>query len=176
MGGFRNGLLVGVLAGAVVALAVALMLTLSDEDEAPSKVVIREREVPAPEPEEVKTPAKPAVSRVVNFQAPSGNILCRIDATKAACGIGQFTYTPPAKPASCQLAGWGQFVAVERQAPAGFLCADGIPAPFDSPVLEYGRVLRTPAFECGSSEEGVYCEDRASGHGFALSRERFSLR
>jgi hypothetical protein len=53
------------------------------------------------------------------------------------------------------------------------VCRGDPPAGFHSPELPYGERLALGPFACGSDQLGVLCTNRETGHGFALSRERF---
>lgn len=182
MANFRTGLLIGFLGAAVIALAVALVISLND-DEDPRESASPEAPLEAPPMDAERPPSGATEVEVVppsnqarfDFRSPSGNIICRMDSEGALCGIGEFDYTFPPDP-TCQLSGYGQFFSVGQSGKAELACADGLPAPPDSPILQYGQFARSADFECGSSQMGVYCENRRTGHGFAVSRERYSIR
>lgn len=119
--------------------------------------------------------ASPSVTRVVEsiqFAMPSKNIGCHLDGELARCDIVAKTWEPPAKPSDCRL-GWGSGVSV-GPGEASFVCAgDTVLGATD--ILEYGQAARAGDLVCGSGSAGVRCFNRATGHGFALSRQTYTL-
>lgn len=185
MTNFRTGLLIGFLAAAVIGLTVALLIVSRDDSGSDdvqvgttSGVSKQVSENPLPKTNKDANTKEPPVkveNIAFDFRSPTGNIICRMDSEGALCGIGEFSYDFSPDP-NCDLAGYGQFFQVGASGLGTLACADGLPAPPNSPVLKYGAFARSKRYECGSSVEGVYCENRHTGHGFAVSRERYSIR
>lgn len=106
----------------------------------------------------------------VGFVTPTGNIGCIVSSTGARCDIAERGWEPSAQPESCT-ATWGQGLALGADG-AGFVCAaDSVVAA--GAALPYGQVQERGQFRCLSSEEGVRCEDTASGRGFLIARDTF---
>lgn len=110
------------------------------------------------------------------FVTPSKNIGCVIDEAdlpEARCDIANRSWTPPAKPRSCNL-DYGYTVIVSARGRASFGCASDT-ALGGGPVLAYGHGFRSRHFVCVSQANGVTCSNRLTGHGFFLSRQRVWL-
>lgn len=115
----------------------------------------------------------------VFFTSPSGRISCAMtdddDVNDARCDIRDATFTPPRKPADCDL-DWGQAVSLQPDDAAGFACVGDTVAQGDGVVLGYGEGVVLGGIICFSRESGMTC--RTTGppdHGFTLSRARYSL-
>jgi hypothetical protein len=106
----------------------------------------------------------------VQFQSPSGNIGCALSRDGVRCDIAERDWTPPPKPASCEL-DWGNGVAVDRHGRAQIICA-GDTTLHAGRHLAYGDSLRRGRFRCTSRRTGMRCVNRRNGHGFVLSRQR----
>lgn len=179
MGGFRTGLLVGILLAAVVGLSIALVVALGD-DQAPQAIPApqpvpptnRKSEPIPPERDLAKPDSLPDEVEDVSFTSPSGNITCRVDVDSANCGILEFVFTLPPTPDGCEQ-GWGHSFQVRLQGVGEMICASQPPASFGERVLKYGTGLRFASFECDSSPLAILCENLDTGHGFVVSRERF---
>ena len=105
------------------------------------------------------------------FQSPSGNIGCVIGRRGGVrCDIRNRDWSPPPKPASCQL-DWGFGLTVERRGRGRFVCA-GDTTLGQGRRLAYGDTIRRGRFRCESTRRGMRCVNRFTGHGFTLSRER----
>ena len=109
-----------------------------------------------------------------SFRSPSNNIFCAIDSGEARCDITEKTWSPPPKPADCEL-DWGGAVSVTAGS-AGFMCAGDSVQEEGAPVLPYGGVVTRGDIRCRSEESGMTCEHVPSGKRFMLSRERYELR
>ncbi len=110
-------------------------------------------------------------SAFTGFQSPSGNIGCVIDKRSGVrCDIRNRDWSPPPKPASCQL-DWGHGLVVVRRGRGHFVCA-GDTTLGEGRRLAYGDAIRRGRFRCVSSRSGMRCVNRRNGHGFVLSRER----
>lgn len=106
------------------------------------------------------------------FQSPSGNIGCFIDASGARCDIGQRSWAPPPKPASCDL-DYGNGIEVSSDH-ADFVCA-GDTTLGSGPPLPFGSSAQRGVFICESASTGMTCHETRHGHGFFLARESFRL-
>jgi hypothetical protein len=111
---------------------------------------------------------------------PSGNIACYVtsgtpgDATdpgQARCDIRQDSWTPPERPASCS-GDWGHSLTVGPDG-AAFACVSD--SAVNDNVVGYGTTQVRGAFSCSVDQSGVTCTDRDTGHGFAISSERYRL-
>ncbi len=182
MGEFRYGLIIGILLAAVVGLGLVVVLDNDQTDtpktdlSTPSKIP-KETESRSLQPKPAVSPKPVAAEPPANdwaFRTPTGNIVCAVAQEGASCGIREFDYPVPAKPDSCGLAGWGQFLSVNQSGPGQIACSDGVPADPMSPVLDYGASVRSGAFTCSSAVTGVSCLNTRTGHGFDLSKEKFT--
>ena len=106
------------------------------------------------------------------FQSPSGNIGCFIDASGARCDIRQRSWTPPPKPPGCDL-DYGQGIEVSSDH-ADFVCA-GDTTLGQGPPLPFGSSSQRGAFICESASSGMTCHETRHGHGFFMARESFRL-
>lgn len=146
----------------------------------------------APSPTPTAAPA-PGPTRTVQasqdtfvFASPTGNLACGLSAVEAVCEIRERTYSPPPKPADCDL-DHGAMVAVDTTGPGRFLCygdtgfvqatpfAPGSPLVAPGEVLPYGESVTNGVFTCTSRETGMTCETVDGRHGFALARARYRL-
>lgn len=107
------------------------------------------------------------------FVTPSGNIGCAVDATGARCDIGDRLWTASPKPASCML-DYGNGVSVSASG-AVVSCAGDTLLHSSTNVLAYGHGIRNGQVQCVSQSTGVRCEYLATGHGFTLAREAYTL-
>ena len=111
--------------------------------------------------------------RLTEFQTPSHNIGCYLDASSARCDISQKSWTPPPKPADCEL-DWGGGLSVDPRS-SGVVCAGDTVLDASAPVLAYGEASEAGDFVCVSDQTGMTCTHRPSGHGFQLSRQSYKL-
>lgn len=179
---FRTGLLVGVLAAAVVALGLVLILNGSDSN---STTTVTSVATTRPTTSATTTATTASTSSTttttesstpVTFRSPTGNIICRVNSDEAVCSINEFSYRPPPAPSSCvDSQGWGHVVGVQGSASGNFICSDNQAANPSSPALAYGRGVLVGASVCASGPDGVRCANRDTRHGFLLSRERVRL-
>ncbi|MEK6276920.1 MAG: hypothetical protein AABM29_02770 [Actinomycetota bacterium] len=160
---------------AVVGLGLALILTTGgDDSETTTTETGTQIEIGTgteTETETVTTTIPP--QDVAEIRSPTGNIVCRVASEEARCAILEFAYAPPPKPASCDLPGWGHTLGVGTVGEGAFVCSGNPPASLQSKVLRYGYVLRLGPFECDSSSLALLCENRETGHGFLVSRDRY---
>jgi hypothetical protein len=108
----------------------------------------------------------------MQFAMPSKNIGCHLDQTAARCDITAKIWVPPAKPADCRLS-WGNGISVGTNA-ASLMCAGDTVLGAEE-VLGYGQAVRAGDLVCRSASTGVRCLNEATGHGFTLSRESYTL-
>jgi hypothetical protein len=125
-----------------------------------------------------------AKTTLPGFRSPSGNIRCFRNAEPPRvlhCSVGQAAYAKRltaycgAPPIGVD---WGGFELGPTRK-AAITCTGGVlyePSTQRLPntVLAYGRTWRSGPFTCVSRVTGVTCTSR-SGHGLALSRERYRL-
>ncbi|WP_205873499.1 DUF6636 domain-containing protein [Mycobacterium camsae] len=110
-----------------------------------------------------------------NFRTPSGNIVCTISNTGAACDINEYTYTPPPPPECGQHIAWGNRFVLAPGKPAEIHChGDTLGVPGE-PTLDYGQTASAGTLSCTSEQSGVKCTDSSSGHFFEVSRDSFKL-
>lgn len=113
--------------------------------------------------------------RYENFATPSGNIRCSMvsgpDGDGVRCDIGEKTWESPPKDADCEF-DWGNSLYLTEEE-SGFDCVSDAIDPVVP--LPYGETKTLGRVECSSRETGVRCEHLGSGHGFELSRARYSL-
>ena len=112
------------------------------------------------------------VEGLTNFRSPTGNIACILDEQTARCDIGMMQWSPPAKPADCDL-DWGEALGV-GSGMGMFLChGDTVFGATDT--LDYDKALRAESLVCTSRRTGMTCENEQTGHGFTLSREAYRV-
>lgn len=109
----------------------------------------------------------------VFFLSPSKNIGCALSETAVRCDIHDRVWTPPPRPASCEL-DFGQGVTIVGTSPASMTCAGDTVIVGDA-VLDYGSVVTRGDFECRSETAAMRCRNVKSNHSFSLSREDFTL-
>jgi hypothetical protein len=110
-----------------------------------------------------------------NFQSPSGNIYCSLDASGAACDISEYTYTPPPPPECAKHISWGNRFTLTPGRPAAMDCHGDTLRVAGEPNLNYGQTVSAGTITCASSEQaGMKCTD-SSGHFFRVSRDSFQL-
>ena len=111
--------------------------------------------------------------RLEFFRTPSGNIGFAMVEGIARCDIRRREWSPPPRPASCEL-DWGQGIRVNNTGAAGFVCAGDTPFDPNALVLTYGRTSQIGQLRCASRKEGVTCSN-SEGRGFFLGRDRYRL-
>jgi hypothetical protein len=117
--------------------------------------------------------AAPAEAGLVLFHSPSGNIGCSLAGYGARCDVDQHSWTPPPKPASCDL-DWGGGVGVSRHGKADYTCA-GDTTLHQGNTLAYGASVQRGRFRCKSLTSGVRCVNRRNKHGFKVSADSVEL-
>jgi hypothetical protein len=138
---------------------------------------------PAPSPTSVPPSARaglggpsPSVSEVADevvFRMPSKNIFCAMHPSTARCDIIHKTWTPPAKPATCEL-DWGNGLYISSGQAAVTCTGDSLIGAATT-TLDYGRAYRSGDVLCESQSAGVTCQDEKTGRGFTLAAARYSI-
>ena len=113
------------------------------------------------------------ISTTYDFLTPSKNIGCLMTSNSARCDIVTKSWKPPAKPADCDL-DWGNGVAVVAANKGEVVCA-GDTVRGTKTILPYGEAVKVDNFVCESASSGVRCANTASGHGFTLSRQSYTV-
>ena len=109
-----------------------------------------------------------SLAGLITFKSPSQNIGCALAVGYARCDINRRDWSPPPKPASCDV-DYGQGLTISRNGSRGrFVCA-GDTVLGGRVTLRYGRSLRRGSITCTSRLSGVTCKNRR-GHGFRISR------
>jgi len=109
----------------------------------------------------------------VFFRTPSKNIICDLHASAVRCDIIRKSWSPPAKPSSCEL-DWGNGMYISAGT-AGFTCTGDSLIGVSSVTLEYGQADRSGSVRCTSESSGLTCVDEKTGRGFTLAVSRYSL-
>lgn len=117
--------------------------------------------------------AAPVVVDEVFFQTPSKNIICDLSASAVRCDIVHKSWSPPAKPSSCEL-DWGNGMSISAGT-AGFTCTGDTLIGTASEILGYGQADRSGSVLCTSESSGLTCKDEKTGRGFTLAVTRYSL-
>jgi hypothetical protein len=104
------------------------------------------------------------------FQSPSRNIGCYITAQGVRCDISRRDWSPPPKPASCEL-DYGQGLSVGPRGRGRVVCA-GDTTLGSGRRLHYGASIARGRFRCTRLRSGMRCVNERRGHGFKLSRQR----
>jgi hypothetical protein len=130
------------------------------------------------------------------FATPSGRIVCLVSIDSVRCDfVGADKSWQAPKPTNCEL-DWGSSLYVTKT--AGSTCAgdtvidtasadsdyvswrkpsDPIVTVYDLKLvaLPYGSSLAAGPFQCDSASTGVTCKNTATGHGFTMAREAYSI-
>lgn len=114
---------------------------------------------------------------LTSFTTPSRNIGCIGDRSEVRCDIRSSNFTPPKRPAKCDL-DWGDAFAVGPTGRGRGVCHGdtALPAPNQKglKVLKYGTSIRLGKITCTSRKAGLTCRNPGP-HGFFLSREKLRL-
>ena len=113
------------------------------------------------------------VDAEVFFRTPSKNIICELNPSVVRCDILHKSWSPPAKPSSCEL-DWGNGMYISA-GKAAFTCTGDSLISAPSETLEYGHADRSGSVLCTSESSGLTCKDEKSGRGFTLAVSRYSL-
>ena len=106
---------------------------------------------------------------LTQFRSPSRNIGCVMETSGVRCDIRHRSWSPPPKPAWCDL-DWGQGLTVAKRGKGHYVCA-GDTVLGSGRVLRYGKSISRGRFRCLSRRSGMRCVNRRNGHGFTLSRQ-----
>ncbi|PRC46167.1 hypothetical protein C6A85_91455 [Mycobacterium sp. ITM-2017-0098] len=118
--------------------------------------------------------APPAAADLVGFTSPSRNIGCILADDLVRCDIAARDWTPPPRPADCpDFTDFGQGITLNPTGPATFVCA-GDTTLGSGPALAYGQFHAGGGMSCTSEPTGMRCSN-SDGHGFALSRQGYTL-
>jgi len=110
------------------------------------------------------------------FESPSRNIGCTLLGGLARCDILARSWSPPQRPASCpHIVDFGQGLMVATRGAARFVCAGDTAADPRAPILPYGQIDIVGALQCSSAFAGMTCRSSRTGHGFFISRQRYSI-
>lgn len=114
----------------------------------------------------------------LNFQMPSGNVVCGGDLMNQDenaspwHGVACVMVTPISLPKkidqSCSH-GWGYEFIVAPAGEASRPCHAHLPVQFDAPVLKYGSKIKGKGWECSSETSGLTCVNNDK-HGFKLRK------
>ena len=151
---------------------------------------------PTATPSAVTTDVRSVSGDAAAFSTPSGRMVCLLSTGSARCEYvaGDKAWTSP-KPANCEL-DWGSALYLGKT--AGSLCAgdtvadtarldgdyvgwrrtgDPTATVFDlnEAALPYGSSLSIGTIRCDSATTGITCRNAATGHGFTMSREAYSI-
>jgi hypothetical protein len=122
---------------------------------------------PPPVPQGAFPPSGHAPQHLAAFRTSNGAIGCKLGGGVARCDIGSRSWSPPAKPASCNLA-WGQGLTVGPSGKkAQFVCAGDTALDPSGPVVAQGSDNVVGSITCQSRNVGVTCFDK-SGRGFFI--------
>ncbi|MBU2662193.1 hypothetical protein KOI35_01600 [Actinoplanes bogorensis] len=118
-------------------------------------------------------PVIPTTVDEAMFKTPSQNIACALTASDVRCDIVRKSWTPPAKPADCDL-DWGNGLVVSG-GKVVFTCAGDTVIGSSDQTLEYGQALRAGSVRCDSESSGLTCKDEETGHGFTLATAAYKI-
>jgi hypothetical protein len=119
--------------------------------------------------------AAPSRADSDDFQSPSGNIYCMLEATEVACDISDFTYQPPPPPECGKHLAWGSRFTLTPGKPAAIEChGDTLRIPGE-PTLNYSQTISAGTITCDSEPSGMKCTDTSTGHYFRVSRDSYNL-
>ena len=110
------------------------------------------------------------------------------------CMAGPISYTPPPKPADCDL-DWGSTIGLEGNTKATFACVGGVVYAGESSTppwwqsgrdgklklygynfytLGYGHILQNETYRCVVDKAtGVTCQTLDGAHGFQLAMQKY---
>ncbi len=112
------------------------------------------------------------------FQMPSRNLVCGAYTGPLPaflrCDIGTGLVPKPSRPKGCKFDFGGTLtLSAKGRARIGCVSDAVLPDPTKAPVLAYGKTWKAGPFKCKSARTGVTCRN-AAGHGFFLSRQRWT--
>jgi hypothetical protein len=128
--------------------------------------------VPSTSSTAAPTPA--VVVHLSTFRSPSGNIGCALFEGSARCDIMHRSWSPPPRPASCQL-DYGQGLEVYGSRPGHLVCAGDTALDPSAPILHYGAASVVGQDTCVSATTGMTCTDTRTGHGFWIAIQGYRV-
>lgn len=112
---------------------------------------------------------------IVSFRMPSKNIACAymtgFGKPSLRCDI--LSGLKPKPSGRCREGDWSSLYMTRRGKARPLCVSDSVYNP-KAPVLRYGHTWKRGGFTCHSKRKGLKCSNLA-GHGFFLSRERWSV-
>lgn len=170
--------------GLLVAVLAALVSGCSGQDSTATSSSSLTRVTTTAQDDEPSTSSRPgktttttteseAITEMVAFTSPTGNVACIIDPEFVRCDIRERDWEPPPRPVDCEF-DYGQGISMSTGAKAEIVCA-GDTALSDSKPLAYGASTSVGTLSCDSAEAGITCRDSSTGHGFTIAREAYRL-
>ena len=116
--------------------------------------------------------ATPSDGGVVDISSPTRNIVCWMFEVGVRCDSLSRTWTAPPKPDDCQ----HDYAAMEiGENGPGYIGCTSDAIGWSDNILPYGEGIAYKGFECRSSQQGMYCRNLRTSHGFLLAAERYVL-
>lgn len=114
-----------------------------------------------------------SLSGATTFLSADGNLACDIESAYARCDPKARDWPLPPQPSDCA-SGWGHGIEVQAGTKASFFCgSDRVTA---TRPLAVGRGYRVGFLECDAvSATTVSCHGTSDGHGFTISKAKYSL-
>jgi hypothetical protein len=145
----------------------------------PTVAAPQPRAVPAPgigglgPPSQAQTVPTPNPG-VLEFQSPTGNIVCNMGPTGAACEIREHDYPVPAPPPNC--VEYGDRFAMDIGGGGAMVCHMGNFFGQPLPTQAYDTPLTAGTITCVVNEQtGVTCRDTSTGHFFQVSKQSYQV-
>jgi hypothetical protein len=111
---------------------------------------------------------------VLEFQSPTGNIVCQIGPTGADCEIREHDYPVPAPPPNC--AEYGDRFAMDLDGGGFIACHMGNFFGRPLPTQAYGVPVTVGPITCEINEDtGATCRASTTGHFFRVSRQSYQV-
>jgi hypothetical protein len=120
-----------------------------------------------------ETTVPEAITELVGFTAPSGNVERMLDPSYVRCDISEREWSPPPKPADCEF-DYGQGINMSAGERPAFNCVGDTAMGAGAP-LAYGKSITKGNLTCESAQAGITCRDSATGHGFTIAREAYRV-
>lgn len=112
-----------------------------------------------------------ALANSIEFNSPSGNILCGGNQNQISCFITERTgKSPLSRPKSCEY-DWGQKFNLRGNGRVTMPCYSDFEFNSNAPTLQYGQTVRGKNWQCTSTQNGMRCEN-SSKRGFQLNRQQ----
>jgi hypothetical protein len=111
---------------------------------------------------------------VWQFQSPTGNIVCNMSPTGAACEIREHDYPVPGPPPNC--AEYGDRFNMDIGGRGAMVCHMGNFFGQPLPTQAYDTPLSAGPITCVVNEQtGVTCRDTSTGHFFQVSKQSYRV-